>query len=94
MADLSRDELLEVLEAFVEGNMYPREIIKYAGRVIHEGMDTFTPADFMRLARIYQKMDKRHDTFCRAWIQDMLRNRGVDVDPEACSHLERDGDRK
>ncbi|KAF4686645.1 hypothetical protein FOZ60_004977 [Perkinsus olseni] len=94
MADLSRDELLEVLEAFVEGNMYPREIIKYAGRVIHEGMDTFTPADFMRLARIYQKMDKRHDTFCRAWIQDMLHSRGVDVDAEACSHLERDGDRK
>ncbi|KAF4744476.1 hypothetical protein FOZ62_024700, partial [Perkinsus olseni] len=94
MADLSRDELLEVLEAFVEGNMYPREIIKYAGRVIHEGIDAFTPADFMRLARIYQKMDKRQDTFCRAWIQDMLHNRGVDVDAEACSHLERDGDRK
>ncbi|KAF4737940.1 hypothetical protein FOZ63_020952 [Perkinsus olseni] len=94
MADLSRDELLEVLEAFVEGNMYPREIIKYAGRVIHEGMDAFTPADFMRLARIYQKMDKRHDTFCRAWIQDMLHSRGVDVDAEACSHLGRDGDRK
>ncbi|EER00249.1 hypothetical protein Pmar_PMAR017107 [Perkinsus marinus ATCC 50983] len=94
IADFSRDELLQVLEAFVEGGMYPRELIKHAGRVIHEGMDNFTPSDFMRLARMYQKMDKRHDTFCRAWIHDVLHKRGVDVDPEVCNHSDSEGERK
>ncbi|KAF4678295.1 hypothetical protein FOL47_000024 [Perkinsus chesapeaki] len=94
MNDLSRDELLEVLEAFVEGNMLPREVIKHAGRVVHEGMSDFTPSDFMRLARIYQRMDKRHDTFCRFWIQDMLHHRGIDVEPEACVRPSEDADRK